>query len=91
MLPYLKIAPLKKDVTNKIKIGSIGSIYFTPMIGPVMAKKYPTNINNVVTVIGCSDEVVLNIPSRASMVNIIDMIVPTNKIERYRNPLLFFM
>ena len=91
MLPYLEKAPLKKDVTNKIKIGSIGSLYFTPMIGPVMAKKYPTNINNVVTVMGGNAEIILNTPTSASMVNIIDMIVPTNKIERYRNPLLFFM
>ena len=27
MLPYLKKVPLKKDVTNKIKISSIGSLF----------------------------------------------------------------
>ena len=27
MLPYLKKAPLKKDVTNKIKISSIGGLF----------------------------------------------------------------
>ena len=28
-------------------IGSIGSLYLTPIIGPVIAKKYPTNKERV--------------------------------------------
>ena len=33
---------------NIVKIGSIGNLYFTPIIGPVMARKYPTNTKKIV-------------------------------------------
>jgi hypothetical protein len=51
-------------------------------MGPVMTKKYPDRIINVVTVIGGNCKNILNTPTNANKMNSIDVTVPIAKINR---------
>ena len=74
-----------------INIGSIGSLYLTPITGPVIAKKYPIIIINLVNVIFGTTNAILYAPINAVKLKSKDMIVPKVSIERYNNPLLLLI
>ena len=60
-------------------------------MGPVIARKYPINNNSLIGILLGKVNVILNTPNNATKLNSKDMIVPIDRTERYRNPLLSFM
>jgi len=79
---YLKAHPFKKYVANNTKIGSNGNLYLTPIIVPVIVKKYPTIRKRVDVIISGCDMVILKAPNNTITIKIKDVIVPIVRMDK---------